>query len=190
MGDIWNGVKDIAFGKKDPGQAEKTVDTNTAAQYEAQAPLLGQFQGMANQDFGQLAQNQTDAAENQVRQNAVDNQSKAVEMIARRGLGGTSIGLNASLTPGRRLGEDIGAVRAGRLGLENQLRQQGLGFASKGINDIYSMQNAGKIYQPAVASTGRGGGLVAAGLGALGAIKGGSGGAQAGLGIGKAIANV
>lgn len=196
MGGIIKGVGDLVLGKKDPGQAAQTIDMNSAAQNATQNKLMGQFEGMANQDFSAIAQNQIAQQESQARQNVQDQEARARQMVAQRGLGNTSIGMNAILGQGKSLGSDIAKIRAGQPGLEQQLRSQNLSASSQGINAILGQQQGAKIYQPGVASQGRGGGLLSLGLGALGTVGGGSipgmgaAGGKLGMGMGKEIANI
>jgi hypothetical protein len=192
VGGLVGGAGNLLLGKKDPGQAAQTIDMATPEQKAGQAGLMGKFQGIANQDYGQMAQNQTNQAEAQAIQNSKDMTNRAQQMVAQRGLGNTSMGMNEILGQQQNLGNEIGGIRSQRLGLQNQLQQQGLGFAAKGMSDIWNTQQAGKIYQPGVASKGRQGGLmpiiggVAGGvLGSVAGPMGTAAGAQAGMGLGN-----
>lgn len=194
MGGIIKSAGDLVLGKKDPGQAAQTIDMNSAAQNATQNKLTGQFEQMANQDFSAIAANQIAGQEAQARQGVADQEARARQMVAQRGLGNTSMGMNAVLGQGKQLGGDIARIRAGQPGLEQQLRSQNLSAASQGINAILGQQQNAKIYQPAVASQGRQGGLLMPALGIAGGIlgaKAGPGGiaagSQAGMGLGKAF---
>jgi hypothetical protein len=183
-------IGDTLLGKKDPGQAAQTIDLNSAQGTDIQNTLLNQLSSVGSKDYGRIAQNQTDQQENQARQGVADSEMIARQNVAQRGLGNTSMGLNAINGANQNLGSKIGEIRAGKLGLENQMQQQGLGLATHGVNAILGQQANAKIYSPAVASKGRQGGLMPLIGAGVGGYFGGAEGAKMGMGIGQAATQV
>jgi hypothetical protein len=166
-------------------QYGKILDTNTdqLAQDAANSQLAGISRGAA---FG----------ENQARQGVMDTQRQAQDMVRQRGLGNSSVGLNAILSQNRGLANQIGDIRANANSQVEQInagmplnkynmRLQNLGAASGGINDILNT----RIFKQGQQGGGRTGGLaplIGAGAGALLAPPGQqAAGAQLGVGLGQ-----
>lgn len=185
-----NGIGDAILGKKDPGQAAQNLDFRTDQEKALQGSLYGQYGNILNEDTSKLAANQTANLENQARSNAEDQTREAQKMVAQRGLGNTSLGLNAILNQKSNLGNQIGAIHANQPMLENQMRKDNLNFASNGINSTLNSRMNAFAYQPAVASKGRQGGLAPLLGGAAGAYFGGPAGAQVGMGLGQAATQI
>lgn len=185
MGAAVKGVQDAVLGRKDPGSPAQQINIASPEAQRLSTQAMQGYGDLLNQDTSQLAANQTQQMMGQARQGAADQEMQAKQMVAQRGLGNTSLGLNAILNTKQDLGRQLGAIQANQPLLQNQLRMQNLQAAGGGISQLMGAQNAGQIYQPAVASRGRQGGLAPL-LGAgLGASMGGPAGAQIGAGLGQ-----
>lgn len=181
-----NAISDIIKGKKDPGTPDSVIDLADPTGRALQSKALGQYGDFLNQDMSGIAANQTARLEEQARASVGDQQRQAQSLVAQRGLGGTSIGLNAILGQNAELGNQLGTIRANQPMLENQLKQQNLGYATNGINSILGEQGKSKIFKQGQVSQGRQGGLLPLIGGAAGAYFGGPAGAQAGMALGQA----
>jgi hypothetical protein len=175
-----SGVKDTLFGKKDPG----TKDRYTPLEQEQQ-DALAEYNKLLKTDTNALAKNSIVAQENAIRANAADAERQAQGLVAQRGLGRSSVGLNAILNSTRDMGDRIGQVRGQLPTLAHELKVNNLNTATRGIQDIYGS----RAFIQGQKSTGRGGGLVGLAATGAGAYFGGAGGAQAGASMGKGIAN-
>lgn len=176
---IGNGLMDVAFGKKTPGTPDEVIDLASPTGRALQEQAMNQYGQMLNQDTSAIAANQISQQENQARQNVADQEIRARQMVAQRGLGNTSMGMNAILGQSANLGNQLGAIRASAPGLANQLKQQNLGFASQGVNQILNEQGQSKVLKLGQQAQGRSGGLVAAALPIAGQVLGGMAGAGA-----------
>lgn len=173
-------VSNVLFGEKTPGSASQIIDTSTEEQRNLQSELLKQYQPMIGQDF---SANQLAQQEAQARAGVEDQTRLAKQMVAQRGLGNTSLGLNAILGQGRGLGEKIEQIRAN----QPMQRLQNLGAISGGIGNIIGQQNQSKIFSQGYQAQPRSGGLMAALLPAAGMAVGGMLGGPAGASAGGAI---
>jgi hypothetical protein len=187
IGSTLGGAKDLIFGGKDPGVKDRftPLDPLQRKALDKYGSLLGESpEKMA----GTLVENQ----EKQIRATAGDSARKAQELVAQRGLGSSSVGLNAILGASRDMGDKLGAARAQLPLLAHDLKINNLNSASRGIQDILGS----RAFIQGTPSTGRSGGLLGIGLGAAAAYgaarSGGDPGAgfQAGMGAGKGIANL
>ena len=185
-----NDVTDTVLGKEDPGTPNQVIDLASPQGRALQGQALDQYGQFLGQDTGQMAAAQSAAQESQARQNVADQQMKAKELVAQRGLGGTSMGLNAILGQNQGLQNQLGAIRAQAPGLAQQMKQQNLNFATGGINQILGEQGSSKILSTGQASQGRQGGLAPLVGGALGAVYGGPTGAMAGMQAGNLLTKV
>ncbi len=176
---IGNGLMDTFMGKKDPGTPDEVIDLADPTGRAFQKQAIGQYGDMMNQDFTQLAANQTASLENQARAGANDQEIRAKQMVAQRGLGGTSLGLNAILNQKAGLGDQIGAIRANQPMLQNQMSKENLQFASGGINQILNEQGQSKVLKMGQQAQGRGGGLLGMAMPIAGQVLGGMAGAGA-----------
>ena len=206
---LLGGGKDLLFGKKDPGVADrflgldpslrKTVEAGRAQQQE-QLKLLGAERErlLAGPGAGALARLTAGKQERQARAGAEDVKRRSQALVAQRGLGGSSIGLRSLLGADRAAGERIGAIRASTPLLQQQFQAQRLGQIGQigsGIRGVLGTPGAQRAFVQGRESRGRGGGLVGlastVGGAALGAKFGRPGaGAQAGAGFGQSLANL
>jgi hypothetical protein len=190
MGKVFSPVTDLFLGKKDPGTPDKIVDPADPTARWHQGKALDSYGQMLNKDMGQMSRTQTAQMENQARAGADDQERIARQMVAQRGLGNSSVGLNAVLNQKAGLSEKLGDIRANQPLLEHQMNQQNLQFASGGINSILNEQGQSKVFQQGQASQGRQGGLMPL-LGAgAGAYLGGAQGAKVGLAMGQAATQI
>ena len=180
-------IGDALAGKQDPGVAAQQINTLSPQAQTASSNMIGKFDNMANQDFGQMASNQTQANMNAARQASADTGMKAQQMVAQRGLGGSSLGLSAILGGQQNLNDQLGQIQANQPMLQNQMTRENLQASGQGMQGMIGAQNQGQIYQQAQASKGRQGGLMGAVGGVIGGIYGGPMGASAGMGIGNAL---
>lgn len=174
-------------GKKDPGTPDEVIDLADPAGRSLQSQAIGQYGDFLNKDVGQMARNQSALLEKQAKTGADDQERLARQMVTQRGLGNSSVGLNAILNQKRDLGDKLGSIRANQPMLENQMKQQNLTFATGGINSILNEQGQSKVLKMGQESKGRQGGLLPILMGGAGAYMGGPGGAQAGYGMGQAM---
>jgi hypothetical protein len=151
LGGIVNSGKDILFGKKDTG----TKDRYMALEGEQQEALAG-YNKLLKTDTDALARNSIMAQENAIRANAGDAQRQAQDLIAQRGLGRSSVGLNAILNSTRNMGEQIGQVRGQLPTLAYDLKTKNLDRATSGIQNILN----NRTFIQGREGTGRNGGLV------------------------------
>lgn len=192
--EIWRGgLKDLLLGKKEEGSPEKYSQLEPE-----QAAALGiyrdEIKKLGEMDAAGMSKAQVNQLENQVRASADDEERRAQEMVAQRGLGKSSVGIGAILGTKRDLQNRISSVRAQEPMLRQEyenMRINRLGSLSSGINNMFNQ----RIYTPEVAGGMRSGGLLGPLLGITGAIYAGRAGAnpvsgyQAGQGVGQSIAN-
>lgn len=176
---LGNGLMDIALGAKTPGTPDEVIDLGDPTGRAFQKQAIGQYGDMMTQDFGQMAANQTTNLENQARAGANDQEIRAKQMVAQRGLGGTSLGLNAILNQKAGLGDQIGAIRANQPMLKNQMSKDNLQFASGGINQILNEQGQSKVLKMGQQAQGRSGGLLGMAMPIAGQVAGGMAGSGA-----------
>lgn len=186
-------LSDLLLGKKSEGVAGGYSSLDPAQQ-EAYDLYRGELGNIRKTNPEALANLQVNQAEKMIRSGAEDQERNAATMIAQRGLGKSSVGINALLGARRDLNDRILANRATAPQVQQQfenLKLDRLGALSGGINNIlgtrfYTQPEAGGI---------RGGGLLGLGLGAAGAYgaykSGGNpvAGFQAGQGIGRSVSN-
>jgi hypothetical protein len=173
-------ITDVLLGKKDPGTKDRYTELDPL-----QKVALGKYGELLGQDTDSFASNAVQKAEEQARANAGDLERKATQLVAQRGLGNSSVGLNAIINSTRNLGDQVGAIRSSLPIMKYDMKVNNLGNAANGINGILDK----RMFIQGNPSTGRSGGLLGLGLGGLGAYYGGPGGAQAGMGLGRGLAN-
>lgn len=83
-----------------------------------------------------IARRQQQKAENLARAGADDARRAAQEAVARRGLGGSSIGLRAELAPQRRLSEKLQTIRAQAPEAARQIRNEQYGQRIGGLQSV------------------------------------------------------
>lgn len=187
LGGIVNTGKNLLFGKKDPGTSDRYLPLE-AEQQEA----LSKYSDLLKTNTDNVAKSTVMAQENAIRANAGDAQRAAQGLVAQRGLGRSSVGLNAIINSTRNMGDQIGQARGQLPALQYNMRVSNLNSATGGIQNILGS----RTFIQGQKSTGRGGGLLGLGMGAAGAYmaakSGGDPGAgfAAGQGAGRGIANL
>lgn len=174
------GISDMILGKKDKGVKDSFVPLDPL-----QRKALGKFGSLLDRNTDGMANEMVARQENQIRQNAADTERQAKQLTAQRGLGNSSVGLNAIINSTRNMGDQIGATRAQLPGLKYNLETQNLNTASSGIQNILN----NRIFKQGREGGGRTGGLaplIGMGLGAY-ATGGSPAGAQIGSGLGSAL---
>lgn len=181
LGGIVNGAKDLVLGKKDPGVADRFVALDPLQQ-----KALGKYGEMLNFNTDNLASHAVTNQENLIRANAGDVERNAQKLVAQRGLGNSSVGLNAITGATRDLGDKINAVRASLPSMQYDMKMNNLNSATNGLQNIL---NSRTFIQGTPGGTRKGGlaPLIGAGIGGY---YGGAGGAQAGLGAGQAATQI
>lgn len=171
------GLSNLLMGKKAKGTKDSYVPLDAT-----QTRALGQYNSLLGQKTDQMAKNAIAGQENQIRANAQDAERKASQLVAQRGLGNSSVGLNAMINTTRNMGDQLGAARAKLPGLQYDMKVNNLNTATNGIQNILT----NRIFKQGTGSTGRQGGLLPLIGGGLGAAFGGAAGAQVGMGMGQA----
>lgn len=170
------GLGDLLMGKKDKGTPDSYVPLDPL-----QMKVLGKYNQMLDTDTDGIAQNMVTQQENQVRSMAGDTERKARDLVAQRGLGDSSVGLNAILGANRDTGEKINAVRSQLPTLQYDLKSKNLGTAAGGIQNIF----ANRIFKQGREGGGRTGGLMPLVGAGIGGLLGGPGGAMVGMQAGQ-----
>jgi hypothetical protein len=169
---------DLLMGKKDKGTPDSYVPLHAA-----QEKALGKYTGLLDTNTDSLASAAVAKQEEMVRAGAQDSERQARDLVAQRGLGNSSVGLNAILGASRDMGDKIGAVRASLPAMKYQMNVDNLNSASAGIGNI--LKN--RIFKQGREGGGRTGGLMPL-LGAgIGGLLGGPGGATAGMSAGQYV---
>lgn len=130
-----------------------------------QEKAMAKFGQLLDTDTDQLARNSVVKQEEMIRSGAKDAERMASQLVAQRGLGNSSVGLNSIINSTRDIGDKIGAVRASLPGLMHDYRGTNLASTSRGINEILNSRNY--IQAPA-----REGGLLQALAPAAGSLAG------------------
>lgn len=191
--EVWRGLAKPLFGKKDEGSPERYTPLE-AEQKKALGLYDQEINRLKEFDPNKLARIQTTLLENQERASADDAERQAQEIVARRGLGKSSVGLGAILGAKRDIQNRINTVRANepilQQGFEGE-RLARIGDITGGINNIFGQ----RMYTPAVAGGARIGGLIQPLLGIGGAALAAKygqnplSGYQIGSGLGQSVQN-
>lgn len=186
---IGNVLDEAISGKDVAATPNEVIDMASPEGRKLQEQLLGQYGKGIGTDTSGIAQQQVAAQENQIMQNAADQKMRAEQLVAQRGLGRTASGIGAILNQQKGVADQIGAVRSQLPGLQEQMRQQNLNFATSGINQILGEQGQSKVLKMGQAAT-KSGGLAPLVGAAVGAKLGGAAGAQVGMNAGQYAQNM
>lgn len=186
---VFNDLKDVALGKETAATPNEVIDMASPEGRKLQEQLLGQYGQGIGKDVSGIAQQQVTAQENQVMQNAADQKMRAEQLVAQRGLGRSASGIGAILSQQKGVNDQISAIRSQLPGLQEQMRQQNLNFATGGINQILGEQGQSKVLKMGQAAT-KSGGLAPLIGAAVGAKLGGPAGAQVGMNAGQYAQNM
>jgi hypothetical protein len=179
IGKVTNPLVDTLVGVDQAATPNEIIDMASPEGRKLQEQLLGQYGQGIGKDTNGIAQQQITAQENQIMQNAADQKTRAEQLVAQRGLGRTASGIGAILNQQRGVADQIGAVRSQLPGLQEQMRQQNLNFASSGINQILNEQGQSKVLKMGQAARPSNGGLLAAAAPIAGSVLGGMAGSGA-----------
>lgn len=176
------GLKDVLLGRKDKGVADRYLALDPL-----QKDALGKYGDQLNVNTDQMAKNAVAGQERMIQTGAADAERNASKLIAQRGLGNSSVGLNALINTQRNTGDQINNVRAQLPGMQYDMKTKNLDNATSGIQNILN----NRMFIQGRQGGGRTGGLaplIGAGLGAAMAPPGGqAAGAQMGMGLGNAF---
>lgn len=179
IGKVTNPLVDTLVGVDQAATPNEIIDMASPEGRKLQEQLLGQYGQGIGKDTNGIAQQQITAQENQIMQNAADQKTRAEQLVAQRGLGRTASGIGAILNQQRGVADQIGAVRSQLPGLQEQMRQQNLNFASSGINQILNEQGQSKVLKMGQVARPSNGGLLAAAAPIAGSVLGGMAGSGA-----------
>lgn len=175
-----SGVSDLLFGKEAKAQKSGYLPLD-----QTQVKALGKYNTLMDTDTKNLAEGQVNRNEAAIRTGGDDATRQAQSLVAQRGLGNSSVGINAILNQKRDMGEKIASNRALLPSLQYDMNLKNLNASTDGIQSIlgsriYQQGNPGGQKQGGIA------GLLGAGAGAL---YGGPQGAMAGYSLGNSIGN-
>lgn len=180
LGGDMKGISNLLFGKEVKAQKSGFMPLD-----QTQVKALGGYNKLLDQDMKGFADQQIAASERGIRQGGEDATRQAQQMVAQRGLGNSSVGLNAILNQKRDMANQIGANRARLPGLQYDMNLANLNSATKGIQDILGS----RMYQNGTPGGQRSGGIAGILGGAVGAKFGGPQGAMAGYQLGNSLGN-
>jgi hypothetical protein len=165
------------------GKQQAAVGDSYTPLDPSQVKAIGKYNTMMDTDTDALARSSINEQEKQIRSNTEDMERKAGQMVNQRGLGSTSVGLNAILNTSRNTADKISDTRAKLPGLQYDMKMSNLNNSTNGINSIL---NTRLFKQGTPAGAKQGGLLPILGMG-LGAAYGGPAGAGMGYGAGNAL---
>ena len=174
---IGGGVNDTLFGKKVKGTRDRYM-----AMDKNQVNALGKYSNMLNQNTDRMAGIASQKQEWQARAGAADQSLLAGKMVAQRGLGRSSVGLNAIINPQKQVGENIAQIRANLPQLKQDMKFNNLERATNGIQNILGSRTF--IQGTQGGRSGGLSGLIGAGIGGY---MGGADGAKVGMQAGNAL---
>lgn len=188
--------KDVFLGKKDKGTFDQ-FSKLSEQQQKLQDFYNKQLIDAQNISPEATVQAQLNNEERAIRAGAGDNVRQAQSLVSQRGLGNSSVGLNALLSAGRGLGDKIIQSRAQAPMLIQQGQNDRLN-RMMGITDKIGGIESQRAYFKGAEGTGRGGGMLGNAMQAagtfFGGMYGGPSGAKAGGQLGKsdgqALANM
>jgi hypothetical protein len=140
--------QDSKYIDLDPG-LKRVTDSARLGQESA----IGKYKDLMGQNTNQIAENEIAGMENQARTMSGDVQRKATDLVSQRGLGNSSVGLNAIINSTRGLNDQIGGIRAKLPGLQRGLAMENLNTSTQGLNSILGAQGAQRAYQQGTEGT-------------------------------------
>lgn len=196
------GLGDVLRGKKDPGVPDKYLNLDPSLQRNVEAGReqqlkginiygdeLSRLKGVDPQKLSQIVQARN---EKQLLGQGKDQQRRAQQLVAQRGLNRSSVGLNAMLNADKDSKDQIASSRAQMPLLTEKIAQQRMGSVSnaqQGINQSLNSQGAQRDFIQGKTGGKRSGGLLGLAGMAAGAYMGGPQGAYAGQQMGQGLAN-
>jgi hypothetical protein len=211
-------LKDAFFGAKDTGVPDSYLELDPSLRLVTEKAREGQLKGaelygsrlsdLEKLDPTRTATQRINAeigqASKVLGQQGEDAKRFAGQEIAKRGLGRSSVGLNALMRADEESRKGLSSLLAGRGRMEEDLRTQlqrermaDIGQATGGLNSLLGAQGAQREFMQGRAATGRGGGLLGGALGLAGSLvgakyggkEGAAAGGQFGGGLGRTFAN-
>jgi len=182
VGDIASGggLSDILLGRQSKEEKAGYIPLD-----KLQVQALGKYGELLNKDTNQLASAAIERNDAGIRAAGDDATRQAQALVAQRGLGSSSVGLNAILNQKRDMGEKLAANRAGLPQLQYDMGLNNLNSATNGLQNIFGS----RLYKNGTPTGPRQGGLLPLIGAGVGAAYGGPQGAAAGYGLGNAFAN-
>lgn len=144
------GITDLLMGKKDKGVASGYMPLDPLQQ-----KALGKYGALLDTNTDQVAENANMAKLRQISQGARDAETRAKDLVAQRGLGNSSVGINAILNAGKSADQELANARAELPGMKYDMNVKNLGNATSGIQNILN----NRIYNQGREGMGRQGGL-------------------------------
>ena len=191
------------FGRKDRGRAASWLDLDPSLKKSVEAARAGQLRTMGDADSElkrlrgfdptKISNLVTKQKQKGLFQQARDQERRASQAVAQRGLGRSSVGLRAIMKAGdeaRKQAQSVAAVDP----LQRQRLFTDRAQQIRQIGDIYNRtlgaQGASRTFVKGREAGGRSGGLASIAGAAIGGYMGGPAGAQAGMGMGRAFGNM
>lgn len=150
LGGTLGGALGMVDGKSEKGSyiaMDPSLGRVTEAARAGQETAIGKFKDIMGQDGGQIADSMISQQERQARSLAGDVERQASQLTAQRGLGNSSVGLNAILNARRGLGDQISDIRTQRPGLARAFNLENVNTATQGLNSILGSQGAQRTFQ-------------------------------------------
>ena len=196
------GLKDILRGEKDKGVPDKMIALDPSLRKATEAARAGQFQGaglynkeltrLEGVDPNEIARLQQVKGEKALGAQSADEQRRAQQLVAQRGLNRSSVGLNAMINAGEGARDGVAELRSNQPLMQEQAalaKTQSVNAATGGLNSILNAQGASRDYMQGRTGGKRSGGLLSLAGAAAGAYYGGPQGAAAGQQLGQGLAN-
>lgn len=207
-GGIWGGgsnvlgLGDVLRGEKDPGVADKYLNLDPSLQRNTEQGRRAQAQGLGLQseelkrlqgvNVDQLANRVQVKGEKALIGQGKDEQRRAQQLVAQRGLNRSAVGLNAMVNAGGKTHDKLASMRADAPMMREKIagqRMQSIGNVTGGINQSLGSHGAQRDFVQGRTGGQRSGGLLSLAGTAAGAYFGGPAGAAAGQGLGQGLAN-
>jgi hypothetical protein len=185
---LFKKAKGLIFGAKDKGEADRYIDLDPSLKRSVEAGRAGQQKGLAGlqssvEDIGgEIARD-----ERLARQAGQDTSSRIQDLVARRGLQNSSIGMGQEIAAGQRTAQKLAEIR----GSMAERKRRGLMSLINASGNVLGNQGAQRSMIQGRKGTGmRSGGLYRAAATAVGGVFGGAEGAKAGDAWGQGVANI
>lgn len=202
------GLGDLLRGEKEAGVPDKMIALDPSLRKATEEARKGQFQGaglynkeltrLEGVDPNEIARLQQVKGEKALGAQSADEQRRAQQLVAQRGLNRSSVGLNAMINAGEGARDNVAELKSNE-GLMREkaalAKSQSVNAATGGLNSILNAQGASRDYMQGKTGGARSGGLLGLLGGAAGAYAAGSNGGnpmqgfQGGQALGQGLAN-
>lgn len=202
------GLGDLLRGEKEAGVPDKMIALDPSLRKATEEARKGQFQGaglynkeltrLEGVDPNEIARLQQVKGEKALGAQSADEQRRAQQLVAQRGLNRSSVGLNAMINAGEGARDGVAELRSNQPLMQEQAalaKTQSVNAATGGLNSILNAQGASRDYMQGKTGGARSGGLLGLLGGAAGAYAAGSNGGnpmqgfQGGQALGQGLAN-